>query len=72
MRPKRVHEIMIPFQAGTPLEPCVALSDKLIDAVRIMVTSNVESVAVVQRSRPVGLIRLGDALDKLGLQGRRA
>ena len=68
MERKKIEEILLPYQQGIPLHPSVAMGDKLIHAVKLMVESNVNCIAVVENNRPVGMLRLQDAFQKLGLR----
>jgi CBS domain-containing protein len=69
MRQKKVIEIVVPFQEGTPNHPAITMNDKIIDAVELMVNHGLHRIAVVRNNRPVGMIRLEDAFRKLGLRG---
>jgi signal-transduction protein with cAMP-binding, CBS, and nucleotidyltransferase domain len=69
MRQKKVIEIAVPYQEGTPDHPAVTMNDKIIDAVELMVNNGLHQIAVVCNNRPVGMIRLEDAFRELGLQG---
>jgi len=69
MRQKKVIEIVVPYQEGTPNHPAISMNDKIIDAVELMVNHGLHRIAVVRNNRPVGMIRLEDAFHKLGLQG---
>jgi len=69
MRQKKVLEIVVPYQEGTPNHPAITMNDKIIDAVELMVNHGLQQVAVVRNNRPVGMIRLKDAFRELGLQG---
>ena len=68
MAGKLVREIMVPFADGVPLSPSVKPTDRLVVAVEVMATCNLEGLAVVWNERPVGMIRLEDALRALGLK----
>ena len=67
MKTKKVDEIILPYKEGTPLKPSVTISDKIINAVELMVNYNLTSIAVIRNRRPIGLVRLEDAFEKLGL-----
>lgn len=69
MRQKKVLEIVVPYQEGTPNQPAITINAKIIDAVELMVHHGLHRIAVVRNNRPVGMIRLEDAFHKLGLQG---
>ena len=70
MTQKTVREIIRPYSEGTPLEPSVKLSDKITSAVEVMANHHMSRVAVVRNQQPVGVIRLEDAFQALGLQTR--
>ena len=69
MRQKKVLEIIVPYQEGMPNHPSIAMNDRIIDAVELMVNHGLHQVAVFRNNRPVGMIRLEDAFRKLGLKG---
>jgi len=71
MRCKEVQEILLPYKEGTPLDPSVSLEDKIIRAIELMVTNNLRCIAVIRNNRPIGMVRLEDAFEKVGLQGSR-
>jgi len=68
MRCRNVDEILQPYEEGVPLDPCVEMGERIIDAIRIMVANNVKCLAVTINKRPVGMVRLDDAFRKVGLQ----
>lgn len=68
MKRKKIEEILLPYQQGVPIHPSVVVGDKIIHAVKLMVESNVRCIAVVNNNRPVGMLRLEDAFQKLGLR----
>jgi len=72
MRRKRVTEILLPYREGLPLDPSVSVDDRITHAIELMVNHNVRQLAVVKNERPVGMVRLEDAFEKLGLRSRKA
>jgi predicted transcriptional regulator len=70
MRRRRVDEILQPYEDGVPLDPCVEMGERIIDAIQLMVANNVKCLAVTINKRPVGMVRLDDAFKKVGLQVR--
>jgi signal-transduction protein with cAMP-binding, CBS, and nucleotidyltransferase domain len=70
MRRRRVDEILLPYEEGVPLDPCVEMGEKLINAIQLMVNNNLKCIAVTKNRRPVGMIRLEDAFNKIGMQVR--
>lgn len=63
-----VKDILIPLNRGTPRQPYVDINAKLAEAVEAMINSGVNRIVVVRRGYPVGMIRLHDAVKKLGIQ----
>jgi hypothetical protein len=70
MRRRRVDEILQPYEEGVPLDPCVEMGGRIIDAIELMVKNNVKCLAVTINKRPVGIVRLKDAFEEVGLQVR--
>ena len=69
MKEKKVEEILLPFRQGVPLYPSVSLEDRIIRAIELMVINNLKCIAVIRNNQPVGMVRLEDAFQKVGLQG---
>ena len=63
----KVKTILLPYRKETPLDYTVTPEDKVVYAVELMVDHNMKMIAVVRSGRPIGMIRLEDALKKLGL-----
>lgn len=63
----RVKAILLPFRNEVPTDYTVTPDDKVIYAVELMVDHHIKQIAVVRNDRPIGMIRLDDALKKLGL-----
>ena len=68
MKGRKVEEILLPFREGLQLHPSVAMDEKIIRAVEMMLNNNVKDIAVVRNGRPIGMANLKDALKILGLQ----
>ena len=68
MKRKRVEEIVTPYKKGVALQPFVTMDDKIVKAIELMVKSNLNYIAVVRKGRPVGMVRLEHAFQKLGLK----
>jgi hypothetical protein len=68
MRHHRVHDIIRPYRREMPLRPCVALDDRLMRAVELMVAGGLREIAVVHHDRPVGRVELFEAFRRLGLE----
>lgn len=67
MKTKKVKEIILPYKEDMPLNPSVTMSDRIISAIEVMLNNNLKSIAVVQGNMPIAMVRLEDALEKLGL-----
>jgi predicted transcriptional regulator len=57
----------VPYEDGIPLDPSVKIGDRIITAIELMVGKNLKQIAVVRNQRPVGMVRLEDAFNKIGL-----
>jgi len=68
LRTSKVREIIIPNEKKLQIYPSVTLNDKIVYAIEIMLKNNVKDIAVVQEKRVIGIVRLEDALRKIGLQ----
>jgi CBS domain-containing protein len=51
-----------------PLEPSVGFGEKITRAIELMVSHNLNRIAVVHNRRAVGMIRLEDAFQQIGLE----
>jgi CBS domain-containing protein len=69
MKEKKVGEILLPFRQEVPLHPSVKLEDRIIHAIELMVLNNLTCIAVIRKNKPVGMVRLEDAFEKVGLHG---
>jgi len=68
MKCRKIDAIILPYMEELPLTPSVAIGDKITHAVELMLSHNVSRIAVVRNLRAIGLIRLEDALQELGLE----
>jgi predicted transcriptional regulator len=67
MRRTKVDEILVPYEDGVPLDPSVKIGERIITAIEVMVGKDLKQIAVVRNQRPVGMVRLEDAFNKIGL-----
>lgn len=67
MHTKKVKSILLPCRKEVPINYTVTPEDKVVYAVELMVDHNMKTIAVVRNGRPIGMIRLEDALKELGL-----
>lgn len=63
----RVKTVLLPYRPGIRPEHTVSPDDKLSHAVKIMLSHGMKTIAVMRNGYPIGIIRLEDALEKLGL-----
>ncbi len=63
----KVNAVLLPYTPGICLEYAVAPEDKLTHAVKTMLLHDIHRIVVLRNGKPVGIIRLEDALEKLGL-----
>ncbi|PIX26528.1 MAG: hypothetical protein COZ68_00950 [Deltaproteobacteria bacterium CG_4_8_14_3_um_filter_43_13] len=68
MKEKKAKDILLPFKEGTPLSPSVALDDKIVQAIELMVNNDLKCIAAIENQQPVGMVCLKDALQEMGLQ----
>lgn len=68
MESRRVETIMVPVSENLPTDPSVAPGEKITRAIELMVSHNVNRIAVVRNRRSIGMIRLKDAFQKIGLE----
>ena len=67
MRKGKVDEILRPYAEGVPLDPSVDMGDRIIHAIELMVRNNLKCIAVLKNQRPIGIVHLEDAFQKIGL-----
>ncbi|MFH1672367.1 MAG: CBS domain-containing protein [Pseudomonadota bacterium] len=69
MKKHGVNEIIVPIEANLAIKPSIAAEDKITDAIEIMLKNDLNRIAVMQENRVMGMIRLEDAMKKIGLEG---
>jgi len=67
MKAGKVNEIILPYKKGLPLDPSLAADDRITDAVKVMLEYEIEEIVVMRNIRPIGRVRISDALKKLGI-----
>lgn len=67
MKKGKVNEIIVPYKKGLPLTPYLTVNDDITHAIKAMLKYGVEEIVVVRNLRPIGMIRIKDALRKLGI-----
>jgi CBS domain-containing protein len=69
MKKLTVQAILIPLEEGVPLVPSVAPDDRITEAIEVMLKNDLRRIAVSRGTKVVGMIRLEDAFQKMGLEG---
>ena len=69
MKACQVKTVLRPYSPGVCLDHAVQPEDRLTQAVKTMLSLGTKRIAVIRNGRPIGIIRLEDALARLGLQG---
>jgi CBS domain-containing protein len=69
MKRLSVKAITIPIQEEIALKPSVGPEDRITEALEVMLKNDLKRVAVTRGKEVVGMIRLEDALKKVGLEG---
>ncbi len=64
----KVNTVLVPFTTGICLNHTVTPEDRLTHAVQLMLSYGIKRIAVVENGYPMGIVRLEDALEKLGLK----
>jgi CBS domain-containing protein len=64
----KVKTVVMPFTTGMNLDHSVTPEDRLTHAVQLMLVYGINRIAVVQNGHPMGIVRLDDALERLGLK----
>jgi len=67
MHTKKVKSILLPCGKQAPVNYTVTPDDKVMHAVELMLEKNIKCISVVRNGRPIGMVRLEDALKELGL-----
>jgi CBS domain-containing protein len=68
MKTRTVRAIILPYLEGIPLDPAVTTEDRISRAIELMVQNDLKCLAVVRHRKPIGMIRLADAFQELGLK----
>ena len=71
MRRRKVDEILKPYTEGVPIDPSVHVGDRIIHAIELMVRNNLKCIAVIKHQRPIGIVSLEDAFQKIGLHSAK-
>jgi predicted transcriptional regulator len=68
MRSCNVDSIIVPYTEDVPLTPSVTIGEKITRSIELMLNHNLSRIAVVRNRRAIGIIRLEDALQEIGLE----
>ncbi len=63
-----VESIIIPIEGNVPQKPSVGPEDRIVDTIEVMLKNDLKRIAVTEGDRVVGMIRLEDALEQVGLK----
>ncbi|OEU51884.1 MAG: hypothetical protein BA861_05585 [Desulfobacterales bacterium S3730MH5] len=69
MKRLAVETIIIPMEEGVALKPSVGPEDRITEAIEVMLKNDLRRIGVTEGDRVLGMIRLEDALKKVGLEG---
>jgi CBS domain-containing protein len=69
MKRLAVESIIIPIEGDVPVKPSVGPQDRIIDTIEVMLENDLKRIAVTEGEEVLGMIRLEDALEKVGLKG---
>ncbi|MBW2005588.1 MAG: CBS domain-containing protein [Deltaproteobacteria bacterium] len=62
-----VQEIIAPVRTGIKHKPSVSPDDRITDAIETMLKNDLRQIAVARGNKVLGIIRLEDALKRIGL-----
>ena len=68
MKTTTVQKIILPYKTDIPLSPSVLVNDKITRAIQVMLEFDLDHLAVVRNHKPIGMVKLEDALQSLGIQ----
>ncbi|MEJ5358724.1 MAG: hypothetical protein WHT06_08615 [Desulfobacterales bacterium] len=68
MKFRTVDSILLPCPEDLPLTPSVAAGERIARAIELMISHNVDRIAVVQGRRAIGMVRLEQAFKEIGLE----
>jgi len=68
MQYRKVDSILLSCPKGLASMPCVTAGEKITRAIELMLSHNVSRIAVVRNRRVIGMIRLEDAFQEIGLE----
>jgi len=62
-----VEKIIVPIRGEIPLKPSVGPDDRITEALEVMLKNDLKQIAVARGDEVLGMIRLEDALNTVGL-----
>lgn len=68
MQYRTVDSILLGCTEGLASTPCVPVGEKITRAIELMLYHNASRIAVVRDRRVIGMIRLEDAFQEIGLK----
>ena len=68
MKTATVQKILLPYHSDIHLSPSVLVNDKITRAVQLMLESGLDHMVVIRNHKPIGMVKLQDALQVLGIE----
>jgi CBS domain-containing protein len=69
MKRLSLESIIIPIEDEVPRKPSVGPQNRITEALELMLKNDLKRIAVTEGDRVLGMIKLEDALKKVGLKG---
>jgi len=70
MKTTTVQKIIRPYRTNIPLSPSVLVNDKITRVIQVMLEFGLDHMVVVRNHKPIGMVKLEDALQALGIQSK--
>ena len=64
-----IRKILVPLDENLAPKPSVSAADRITKAIEAMLKNDVRRIAVTNGGKVIGMVRLEDALKKVGLEG---
>ena len=63
-----IRKILVPLDENLAPKPAVSATDRITKAIEAMLKNDVRRIAVTNGDKVIGMVRLKDALKKVGLE----
>jgi len=67
MKRLTVEAVIVPTEKGVGSKPSIGPDERITDALEVMLKNDLKRIAVSKENEVLGMVRLEDALKKLGL-----